>query len=289
MVNPARVALETTLLVHGVPRAAALPLFDELSELVRGVGATPALCGVLHGRLRADLSRDELEQLLEGDVPKLNTSNLGVALFRQRSGATTVSTTVEIAALRGVGVFATGGLGGVHRGYGTDLDVSADLLALARHPVAVVTAGVKSILDVVATREALESLGVPVVGYGTDRFPAFMVRDSAAGVDARFDDLDELAAFVTDETRRTGRGVVVCNPIPEANAIPEAEFERWRRDAEAVAAGQGASGRGLTPAILAALFTVSSGRSLQANLALVRNNTQVAAELAVRGSRGSRR
>ena len=280
-----RVALETTLLVHGVPKDAALPLFQDLSIRIRSRGAEPALCAVIDGAPRVDVSRDELEALLAAGVPKLNTSNLGVALFQGGSGATTVSTTVELAARAGIAVFATGGLGGVHRGYGVELDVSADLLALARHPVAVVTAGVKSILDVVATREALESLGVPVIGFRTDRFPAFLVRESAASVDARFDDVERLGAFIRAELARTGRGLVICNPIPEAHAVAEATFEAWREEADRAAREAGASGRALTPAILVALNRVSGGKSLAANLALVRHNATVAAELAVHAAR----
>lgn len=284
MVSPpvARVALETTLLAHGVPRDAAMPLYDELTAIVEREGARPAAIGVVGGQARSDLSRDEVESLLEVRPTKLNTANLGLALFRKTAGATTVSTTMEIAASSGIAVFATGGLGGVHKHYGTQLDVSADLAAFTRFPVAVVASGVKSILDVVATRELLESLGVPVVGFRTDVFPAFTVADSDAGVDARFDDEDELADFLRFELRRTGRGVLVCNPVPPPSAIAKERFAGFLAEAERRASHAGVSGRGVTPFVLGALAEISAGETLAANLALVKNNTRVAARLASR-------
>ncbi len=213
--RPRAVALESTLLVHGVPRHAAMPLADELDAIVTGHGATPAPIAVVAGRPTVALTRDELRTLLDAaNVPKANTGNLGVLMHRGANAATTVSTTMEIAAAAGVRVFATGGIGGVHKGYGARWDVSADLLALSRFPVAVVASGVKNLLDVVSTREMLETLGVPVIGFCTDQFPAFYTRASDAGVDARFDDAAELAGFVAAELARSGRGVLVSNPNP---------------------------------------------------------------------------
>jgi len=279
--TPRSVALETTLLAHGVPRASAMDLHRELCEIVTAAGAHPAPIGVLSGEPVVGMTPEELEVLLaEPDPPKLNTSNLGLALARGWTGGTTVSATAELAAAAGVAWFATGGLGGVHRGYGERLDISSDLLALTRFPVAVVASGVKSLLDVESTREALETLGVPVVGFGTDAFPAFYRRDSGAGVDARFDDEAELAAFCIAETCRTGRGVLVCNPIPEADEAPEGEWNLWLAEAEKRAAAAGATGRGVTPAVLAALHEVSGGRTLAANLALVKANAALAGRLA---------
>jgi len=281
-----RVALETTLLLHGVPRPSAAPLARELAQTVRRHGAEPALIAVLRGRPVVGLSDAQLTELLGLDAhltPKLNTANLGLALAADRSGATTVSTTMELAAGAGIRFFATGGLGGVHPGLGEPggLDVSADLAAFTRFPVAVVTAGVKSILDVAATREALETLGVPVVGFGTDRFPAFYLRESEAGVDERFDDPAALAAFIAHELARTGRGIVVANPIPEADQIPPAQWERWLAEANARAAEAGIAGRDLTPYLLAQVHEISGGASLRANIALVKNNADLAARLAV--------
>lgn len=279
---PPRVALESTLLLHGVPKDAALPLADALDQLVRGAGAWPALVAVIGGRGVVGVSRDQLAGLLvQPAVAKLNTSSLGVALARKQSGATTVSTTMELAAAAGVRVFATGGLGGVHRGYGEHLDISTDLMALTRFPVAVVASGCKSILDVPSTRELLETLGVPVIGWQTDRFPAFYQRDGGVGVDARFDDMDELAAFARSELVRTGRGMVIANPIPVAAEIPASQWLMWLAEAEQRARAEGATGRDVTPAILNAVHAISGGATLKANIALVKSNALVAARLAV--------
>ena len=283
---PNSVVLETTLLAHGVPPDAALPLHRELSRIVVDAGAHPALVGVIGGVPVVGMTDDELGVMLAADeLPKLNTANLGVAIARGLSGATTVSVTMELAAAAGVGVFATGGIGGVHRGYGAQLDISADLAALTRFPVAVVASGVKSILDVESTREALETLGVPVIGYRTDTFPAFYRRGSAAGVDARFDDAAELAAYCRAETNRTGRGVLVCNPIPEADELAEADWDAWHLAAIERAERQGATGRAVTPAVLGALHELSDGRTLAANLALVKSNAALVGTLAAAGAR----
>ena len=254
---------------------------DLASDVMAG-GAKPALVGVVAGDAIAGLRDEELNVLLAAaKVPKANTSNLGVLLARKSHAATTVSTTMEIAAAEGIRVFATGGLGGVHQGWTQHLDVSADLMAFTRFPVAVVTSGCKSILDVIATRELLETLGVPVVGFRTDRFPAFYQRESAAGVDARFDDIDELARFVSLELARTGRGVVVANPIPVADELPAAEFAGWLAAAQKVVSNAGgAGGRDATPAVLGQLHALSGGATLRANVALVRNNARVAGQLA---------
>lgn len=282
-----RVALETTLLVHGVPPEASRGLAKKLGDVCRAEGAEAAVVGVVGGRAIVGMGDAELEVLLAAgakEVPKLNSGNLGAALFRGGHGATTVSATMELAARAGVGVFATGGLGGVHNGYDRRLDISADLGAFTRWPVAVVTSGVKSILDVAATRELLETLGVCVVGYRTDEFPAFY-RRSLAGVgrvDARFDDVDSLAKFVRFELARTNRGIVVCNPIPVEHELDAGDWERWLGEAESRAAASGATGRGVTPAVLAALHEVSGGATLRANVALVEANTSLAARVAAR-------
>lgn len=283
--KPRSVALETTLLVHGVPPASARPLASELDSIILAEGAFPALIGVVSGRGVVGMSDQELTQLLDGagsGVPKANTSNLGVLMHRGSHAATTVSATMELAAGAGVRVFATGGIGGVHRGYGAHWDVSSDLLALTRFPVCVVASGVKNLLDVVATREMLETLGVPVVGYQTDHFPAFYLRQSEAVVDARFDDPDALASFVGAELARTGRGILVCNPISPEDELRADDWSRWISAAEASAKAKGASGRSVTPAVLGALHTASLGKTLQANLALVRSNARVAAQIASR-------
>lgn len=282
----ARLALESTLLVHGVPREGALALAGELEAVALQHGARPVLVGVVDGQMVLGLSGEQLAAMLAlpGGVAKLNTSGLGAALSQGRSGATTVSTTVELAHGAGIRVFATGGVGGVHRnlgqGPGQRLDVSADLLAVARFPVAVVTAGCKSILDIAGTREVLETLGVPVIGWRTDRFPAFYQRDGGEGVDARFDDLGELARFVRRELARTCRGVVVCNPIPPEHELGQADWARWLAIAQARAEASGLTGRDVTPAVLAALHQVSDGATLKANIELVKHNVRVGAQLA---------
>lgn len=277
------VALETTLLAHGVPADAAIPLSRDLEAIVREEGGHPAVVGVVNGIPTAGMTDDELQSLLDApDVPKVNTANLGLIMQRGSHGATTVSTTMEIAAAAGIAVFATGGIGGVHREYGTRFDVSADLTALSRFPVAVVTSGVKSLLDVVATREALETLGVPVIGFRTDAFPAFYIRESEAGVDARFDDPAALAEFVRFELERTGRGIIIANPVPEADEIPEAKFAGWLHQAMDEAQSQGVSGRDVTPFALGRLHELSDGETLRSNLALVKSNAQVAAQVASR-------
>lgn len=280
--GPRAIALETTLLCHGVPRGEGAALARELTAIVEREGAEAAVVGIVRGRPIVGLNDAELGELLSAErVEKANTSNLGVLMHRGVHAATTVSATMELAAAAGARVFATGGIGGVHRGYGERWDVSADLVALTRFPVAVVTSGVKSLLDVESTREMLETLGVPVVGFGTDRFPAFYLRESAARVDARFDDAAALGRFVAAELARTGRGLVIANPIPAADQISSADWERWLAEATARAGGVGAEGRDVTPAVLSALHEVSGGATLRANLALVKENARVAARVAV--------
>jgi len=278
--GPGHVALETTLLLHGVPQGQGERLARELSETVRQHGVPPAFIGIYHGVPTVGLDFNELNELFAAEsVEKANTANAGLLMHRGQHGATTVSTTMEFAAAAGVQVFATGGIGGVHTGYAQRLDISADLAAFTRFPVAVVTSGVKSLLDVVSTREMLETLGIPVLGFQTDRFPAFYLRSSEAKVDARFDDLAQLAAFLKNELTRTKRGIVVANPVPEADEIPRHTWEQWLAVSEAHAASSNVAGRDLTPAILKHLHLVSGGATLRSNLALVRSNADLAARL----------
>ncbi len=279
--QPNSVALETTLLVHGVPTEAAQPLNDELAQIVTDQGSHPTLIGLVNGKPTVGMTDSELASMLNSDsVLKANTANLGVAMYQQVHAATTVSTTMELASAAGVRVFATGGIGGVHRGYGEHLDISSDLTAFTRFPVAVVTSGVKSILDVESTREALETLGVLVVGYQTDSFPAFYLRESDAQVDVRIDDAQELAELVSSELERTGRGIVVANPIPSEHELDQSDWNAWLSDAQQHAEKVGALGRDATPTILARLHQVSEGATLRANLELVKSNATVAGKLA---------
>ena len=276
--GPGHIALETTLLLHGVPRGQGERLARELTEIITRAGALPAFVGLFHGRPTVGLDLNELTELLSADsVEKANTANLGILLHRRAHGATTVSTTMELAAAAGVRLFATGGIGGIHRNYAQRLDISADLAAFTRFPVAVVTSGVKSLLDVPSTREALETLGIPVAGFRTDSFPAFYLRTSDSSVDARFDDIPDLAAFARAELARTGRGIVIANPIPEPDAIAESDWSRWLAEAQQRAVSS--RGRAATPAILQHLHELSGGATLRANLALVRANAGLAAAL----------
>jgi pseudouridine-5'-phosphate glycosidase len=275
---PHAVALETTLLLHGVPRHEAPALAARLTAAVREGGAAPVLVGIVSGRPTVGLTDGELAELLAAEqVEKVNTANLGIVMHRCRHGATTVSATVGLAARAGVRFMATGGIGGVHRGYARALDISADLAALARTPVAVVTSGVKSLLDVRATREALETLGVPVVGYRTDSFPAFYVRDTDIALDARFDDPADLAKYARTELARTGRGIIISNPCPAEHAMAPDEWEALLTRARQAAAG--ATGRDVTPTLLAQIHRLSGGTSLRANIALAESNARLAGVL----------
>lgn len=276
-VSSRAVALETTLLVHGVPTDSAAGLSIELDSIIANEGSKAALIGLMDGTPTIGMSNQQLQIMLDdGNVAKANTSNLGICLSRRQHAATTVSSTMELAAFAGLRVFATGGLGGVHEGYGTKFDISSDLMAFTRFPVAVVTSGVKSILDVVSTREALETLGITVVGFKTDTFPAFYLRESESGVDARFDDIDELAEFVRNELPRSGRGIVIANPIPEESELDTNQWSKWLKKAKKLAESDGAIGRGVTPAVLGHLHEVSEGKTLEANIALIKSNAQVA-------------
>ena len=273
------VALETTLLVHGVPRESAATLCRDLCNDIEVAGAHGALVGVVAGSPVVGMTSPELSLLLDAPhVAKANTGNLGVLMFRRQHAATTVSATMELAAAAGVRVFATGGLGGVHRGIATRADISSDLAALARFPVAVVCSGVKSLLDVESTREMLETLGVPVVGFNTDVFPAFYRRTSGAGVDVSISDVNELASYVEWELTRRGRAVVIANPIDASEEIPEHDWRQWLAEAERVTGN--ASGRDVTPNVLSALHAVSQGATLKANIALARANARLAGSVA---------
>lgn len=275
------VALETTILVHGLPKDSALETAALFESDIANAGANAALIGVVSGVPTVGMNRQELETLINADtVAKLNTANLGYAMHKGLHGATTVSTTVELAERAGIRVFATGGIGGVHTGYDKRPDISADLGALARHRVAVVTSGCKNILDLAATRELLETLGVPVIGYQTDVFPAFYQRETDLPVDARFDDAKELADYLSFELTRNARGVVVANPIPATSEIPQQEWEEWLSKARSLPSVMESKGRDATPAVLAEVHRLSDGRTIEANIALARSNATVAGLIA---------
>jgi pseudouridine-5'-phosphate glycosidase len=278
------VALESTLIAHGMlwprNRDAALAL----EAAVRHHGAVPATIALLDGRLKAGLSRDEIERVARAgaDIAKASRRDLAILVAAGGSGATTVAGTMVIAALAGIRVFATGGIGGVHRGAGTTLDISADLPELARTPVAVVCAGAKSILDLELTLEYLETHGVPVIGYRTDRFPAFYSRDSGLGVDVRLDAPEDVARVMhANWNLDRGGGLIVANPIPEAFELPRDAIERAIDQAVEEARAQGIGGKALTPFLLARINALTGGESLDSNVELVLNNARVAAQVAV--------
>lgn len=283
---PNSVGVETTVLVHGVPKASAPELARSLAGVAREAGAIAAYIGVVRGVPTVGMNDAEMDEFLaEAKIPKANTSNLGWFIHQRLHAATTVSTTLELAASAGLSVCATGGLGGVHKGLADRIDISADLGALARCPVALVTSGCKSILDVTSTRELLETLGVPVVGYRTDRFPAFYRRESDAGVDARIDDVRTLVSFAKQELARTGRGIVIANPIPPGDELSESDWNAWLGRAEEAARGSGATGREVTPEVLGRVHEASGQATVRANIALIRSNVALGAELASRWSR----
>ena len=278
------VALETTIVSHGMPWPDNLETALAVETVVRQAGATPAAIAVMDGKIRVGLTRAELERLAQAkDVLKLSSADIGYGLACGRTGATTVAATLIAADLAGIRVFATGGIGGVHRGAGDSFDVSADLTELSRTPVTVVSAGAKALLDLPKTLEMLETLGVPVVSYRSDAFPAFWSRDSGLPAPIRLDDPAAIAGFI--ETRaelgQTG-GMLVANPVPEADEIPVAEMAPVIEAAVAEAAAQGIAGKAVTPFLLDAIFRITRGRSLTTNIALVKNNARLAAAIAVR-------
>ena len=276
------VALESTLVSHGMPWPQNLETARALEDEVRARGAVPATCAVLDGRLCAGLAPAQLETLARAGpaLPKASRRDLPLLLARGASGATTVAATMMIAARAGIRVFATGGIGGVHRGAPASFDVSADLLELARTPVAVVCAGPKAILDLGLTLEVLETHGVPVIGVGTDTLPAFWTRDSGFPVDARLDEPADIARAMQAQWRLGGGGLLVTQPIAAEHALPRARVEAAIAQALADARAQGLGGKALTPFLLARIATLTGGDSLRGNIALVRANARLAAAIA---------
>jgi len=277
------VALETTLVTHGFPQPEGVQIAQELERAVCEAGAIPASIGVLEGRCRVGLTAEELERLAgEGRAAKLNLSNLALSLVDATPGSTTVAATMFAAARVGIRVFATGGIGGVHRGVEESGDVSADLVALSRFPVAVVCAGAKAVLDLKKTVEMLETFGVPVLGHGTDEFPAFYRRSSGLPVDRRCDTIEAIAAAVRAHfALGVGTGVVVANPIPPEHEMPLELYEHAIAAALSDAERAGVRGRDVTPHLLERLRQFTEGTSLFSNRALLLHTARVAAALAV--------
>lgn len=281
------VALESTIISHGMPYPQNVKTAREVETIVREAGATPATIAVLHGVLKIGLASDELEFLGSNkDVQKISIRDLPVTVAMKRHGATTVATTMRIAALAGIRVFATGGTGGVHRGGNTSFDISADLTELALTNVAVVAAGVKSILDIGLTLEKLETLGVPVIGFGTSEFPAFFSRASGYQAPLRLDTADDVARVLRAKwALGIAGGVLVANPIPVEFEIPASEIDPIIEAALTDMSERGIGGKDATPYLLGRIVELTGGRSLIANIALVKNNARLAAEVAAALSR----
>ncbi|HRO14756.1 MAG TPA: pseudouridine-5'-phosphate glycosidase [Paracoccus sp. (in: a-proteobacteria)] len=282
------VALESTIITHGMPWPQNLEVARRVETTVRDAGAAPATIAIMDGRIHVGLEDERLEALArtpQDQVMKLSRADLAVALATGRTGATTVAATMICADLAGIRVFATGGIGGVHRGVEQTMDVSADLHELARTSVTVVAAGAKAILDLPRTLELLETLGVPVIAAGQDALPAFWSRDSGLAAPLRLDDPADIAAAARMR-RALGLpgGQLVVNPIPETDEIPRAEMIPVVEQALAEAAEQNIAAKAVTPFLLDFIFQLTGGRSLDANIALVLNNARLASRIAAAGA-----
>ncbi len=276
------VALESTIISHGLPRPRNLDAAREFESMLRDRGVTPATIAVLDGVPRIGLDDDGVRRIAEDELAKASVRDLPILAARGGSGATTVAATAHLAALAGIRVFATGGLGGVHRGASDTFDESADLPTLSVTPITVVSAGVKSVLDIGATLERLETLSVPVVGYGTNTFPAFWLRESAFELDWRVDGPADVAAIMAARDELGSReGILVANPIPAAEQWDPSEHDRVLTEAFAAAESAGVRGKAVTPFLLSFIVDASGGRSLEVNLDLTRNNVRVAADIAI--------
>lgn len=276
------VALESTIVTHGMPFPENVETAVSVEAVVRDRGAVPATIALLDGRIRIGLDAATLRRLGQArPVEKASRRDLAAVLAARMPAGTTVSATMLIAHRVGIAVFATGGIGGVHRGAESSFDISADLDELGRTPVAVVCAGAKAILDIPKTLELLETRGVPVIGYRTDDFPAFFARSSGVPVPRRMDRAADIAALI-DIQHRLGleAGILVANPIPVEDALSAAVMERAIREAVAEADSAGIRGKDVTPFLLARLVDITEGRSLQANIALIRDNAGLAADIA---------
>jgi len=279
------VALESTIIAHGMPFPKNVETALRVEQIVREAGAIPATCAIIGGKLKAGLTNSELEFLArEGaSIPKASRRDLPYLVSQRKNGATTVASTMIIAHLAGIRIFATGGIGGVHRGAATTMDISADLPELAQTPVAVISAGAKSILDLGLTLEYLETLGVPVIGYQTDDFPAFFTRKSGFGVDFRLDTPNDIAELLYAKwTMGLNGGVLIANPVPLEYEADAALMEQALLQALADADREQVQGKALTPYLLARIERLTEGRSLDTNIELMCNNARLAGEVAVR-------
>jgi pseudouridine-5'-phosphate glycosidase len=276
------VALESTIIAHGMPYPRNVETALLVEKTIYNQGAVPATCAIIGGRLRAGLTTDELELIgREGaSIPKASRRDLPYLVSKGLHGATTVASTMIIARLAGIRIFATGGIGGVHRGASVTMDISADLQELAHTPVAVVSAGAKSILDLGLTLEYLETHGVPVIGFGTSDFPAFYTRKSGFGVDYRLDTPQEIALLLSTKWQLglTG-GAVIANPVPEEYQMEADIIEKTIQEAVLEAEKTGIRGKKITPYLLARIEELTGGKSLETNIRLVLNNAALAADI----------
>jgi pseudouridine-5'-phosphate glycosidase len=277
------VALESTIITHGMPYPRNVETARSVEEAAREMGAIPATIAVIDGRFRVGLDGQEIERLgeLAGGVVKASRRDLALVAARKGSAGTTVAATMFIASLAGLEVFATGGIGGVHRGAEETFDISADLVELSRTRVAVVCAGAKSILDIAKTLEFLETQGVAIVGYRCDEFPAFYSRSSGFKLEHRCDGLRDLARMIRLQHDIGPGGLLVANPIPQDQALEQAAVEERIAEAVAEARAQGVGKKEATPFLLKRVVELTEGKSLEANIALIRNNAMLAAQAAV--------
>lgn len=276
------VALESTIITHGMPFPQNIHMAEEVEQVVRDEGAVPATMAVLDGRIKVGLSADERQALGQAkNARKVSRADLGFAIANGENAGTTVAATMMIARYVGVGVFATGGIGGVHTGASDSFDISADLLELGRTNVIVVAAGAKAILDVPKTMEVLETQGVPVLGYQTDCMPAFWSRTSDIAIPLRVETAEQIAKFqATREQLGIDGGMLIANPIPQADEIAQSVMAGFIARAQADMEAEGVSGKGVTPYLLARILELSDGASLVSNIALVKNNARLAAQIA---------
>jgi pseudouridine-5'-phosphate glycosidase len=280
------VALESTIISHGLPRPQNLEAAKEFEEILRSAGVTPATIAILDGVPQIGLDANGVERIANEDLAKASVRDIPILAARKESGATTVAATAHLASLAGVRVFATGGLGGVHRGANTTFDESADLSTLAVTNITVVSAGVKSVLDISATLERLESLSVPVIGWQTKEFPAFWLTKSGLTIDWSLETTDQIAQVMKSQDELGhGQGIVIANPIPEELQWNPEEHDRVLQIAFKAADAAGITGKAVTPFLLGFIVEESKGRSLEVNLDLARNNVRLAGEIAKSWSR----
>jgi pseudouridine-5'-phosphate glycosidase len=276
------VALESTIITHGMPYPENVSTALEVEAIIREEGACPATIAILDGVINVGLTRQQIEALAQrDDILKLSRADLAYSLVAGKSGSTTVAATMICASIAGIATFATGGIGGVHRGAEETFDISADLQELAKTPVMVVSAGVKALLDIAKTLEVLETLGVPVVGYGTDEFPAFWSRESGFECPLRLDAPKDIAAlYQMRKALGLEGGMIVANPVPEEAEIPRNEMETFILEAISEANRLSVHGKAVTPFVLSRIKDLTDGDSLVTNIALVKNNARLAANIA---------